>query len=249
MGMTQPGIDRSKQALDDIEIVPSMTFWEKVSFLWWPTYSTLIAAPLLLILAYGLALVTIGLFFHPHSFKQGVSSLLFIVAGCVVFGALLVYPLRFFRKLRIRKRRSGSHFPSGGELVGLRLRKKHPSAWVRICTLSCFYLIAIGVTYKTFETADLHSFRIWVPASLFWSIAFVATVEAFRPRPERLWTGVLGSGAFCCLAVVAAVSIIRSGDTKSIAWLWPLIFAYCSGYLAVATFRGFGKRVRSIPES
>lgn len=226
-----------------------MSFGEKINFLSFPACLVLVAVPLLLFAAFCLLALSCCLLHNPHQLKSELSLFALFAVDCAVLGIVLIYPVRLLRKTLKRKSETSRYLPSGEELAAFRYRQKHPSAWMRVYTLSWFYLIPIVVTCKTFEAAGLHSFQAWVPASLFWLIAFAITVEMTRPRPERLWAGFLASSSFGTLALLAAVAIIRSGNPKSLAWLLPLLFAFCSGYLAVATFRGFGKRVRSIPGS
>lgn len=226
-----------------------MTIGERFNLFQFPAIVAAIALPLLAIAAYGLATLSIALFDRPQYLRQGISWMLFLAANCLAFGLLLVYPAHFFRTMRNRKEKTGSYLPTGEELIAFRRRKKTLSVSMRVLTGSCFSLIAFGITYKTFATAGHHSFAAWCVVFLFWLIALVFAVEAFWLRPERLWTGVLGAGAFGCLAVLTTAEIIRSGNPKSFAWLVPLFFGSFSASLAMITFRTFAKRERSVSEN
>jgi len=105
-GMAEAESNGPEQALNDVERVPSMTFWEKVGFSWFPSFWALIAAPLLLLFAFYFFTLALALLRHPHLFKQGGASwLLFLAASCIVLGSILVYPVRFFCKMRMRRER------------------------------------------------------------------------------------------------------------------------------------------------
>jgi hypothetical protein len=240
-----------EQELNDIERVPSMTFWEKVGFLWFPSFWALIAAPLLLQFASYFFTFAFALLRHPQLFKQGAfwSWLAFLVANCAAFGAILVYPVRFFRKMRIRKKETGILFPGGEELVAFRYRRKHPPAWMRIWIALIFSLPAFGITYRMMVTSHRLALAEWSVAGLFWLIAIAATVDMARPRSERRWTGFVVSGAFGVLAVMAAVAIIRNGGHKAFDFFFPLLFASLSSFLAVMTVCGGRKKSAGAPRA
>ena len=244
--MAEAENDGPKPALNDIEPVPSMTFWEKVGFLWFPTYLTLVAAPFFLIAAFLLAGFTVVFVLHPHLFKQeqGAHSLLWLAAGCAVFGAMLVYPARFFRKMRKRKRETGSLFPSGEELAALWFRKEHPPVWMRILVPLLFSLPAFGITYEMMVTPGHRALAAWGITGLFWLIAIAVAVDAFWPRKERLWTWFVASGALGALAIMFAVVDRRQGYHGALAWIAPILFASLSVLAAVTTIRDAKKRMR-----
>jgi hypothetical protein len=249
--MTEAESDGPEPTSSDVERIPSMTFWEKVGFSFLPIFMV----PFMPIAALFFFSFTFAFLRDPYLFKresqeflkQGTPLLVFTVVSCAIFGAILVYPVQFFRKMRIRKRTTRSLFPSGGELVALRYRRKHPPAWMKIYVVSFLCLIAFGVTYKTIVPPAHHPYAAWGVVGLFWLIAIAAAVDATWPRQERLWTGFVFSGAFGILAIVLAIGIIRSGHQKAWYWLYPLLFALISGFLGAATIRDKRKRMCGAP--
>ena len=244
--MAEAGTDAPEPALNDIERIPSMTFWEKVDFFYFPISWVLVAAPVFLIAAFLLAGFSVVFLLHPHLFKQeqGATSLLWLAAVCAVFGAILVYPVRFFRKMRTRKRGSGSSLPSGEELVAFRYRRWHPPVWLRICVALSFSLPAFGITYKMIATPGHRVPAAWGVTVLLWLIAIAVTVDAVWPRRDRQWTGFVASGAFGALAVAGAVAIIRDGGHKPLDFFLPLLFTLLSSLLAVGAVRDGRKSAR-----
>ena len=246
-GMAEAESDCPEQALNDVERVPSMTFWEKVGFSWFPSLWALIAAPLLLLFAFYFFTLALALLRHPHLFKQGGASwLLFLAASCIVLGAILVYPVRFFRRMWIRKRKTRSLFPSGEDLLAFRFRREyrreHPPVWMRVYVFSFSCLIAFGVTRSVIMNPPGRAFVAWGVPALFWLIAIVGTVDSVWPRRSRLWTGFVLSGSLGVLAILTVIAVIRYGDHKAYDWFFPLVFALPSGFFAVATVRDGKKR-------
>ena len=250
-GMAEAENDGPKSALNDSEPVASMTFWEKVGFFFFPTGWALIAAPLLLIAAFLLVGFTVAFVLHPHLFKQdaywlreGASWLLLLAAVCAVFGAILVYPVRFFRKMRTRKRKTGSVFPSGDDLIAFRHRWEHPPLWMRILVVAFFCLIAFRITYEVIMAPGHRALVAWSVPGLFWLIAIAAIADALWPREERLWTSIVGSGAFGALTIMAVVAVIRHGYHGALDWIIPLLLACFSVPLGVIAIRDTRRRMR-----
>jgi hypothetical protein len=237
---------RSQQALDDIEHISPMTLWEKVGFSFLPILLT----SFMPIAALFFFAFTFAFLLHPHSlFNQGASLLGFIAFSWVVFGAILVYPVWFFRKMLTRKRETGILFLGGEELVAFRYSRKHPPAWMRIWIALLFSLPAFGVTYRMMVTPHHQILAAWSVAGLFWLIAIAATIDMSRPRSERRWTGFVVSGAFGALAVMAAVAIIRDGGHKALDFFFPLLFASLSGFFAVVTVCDGRKKSADAPRA
>jgi len=238
-----------KPALSDVELVPPMTFWEKVGFLALPVvWALLMPITALLFIA-----LTLPLLLHPRDFfnqflDQSASLQIFMVASYLLFAAILIYPVRFFRKMFIRKRKTGSILPVGGELAALWFRKKRPPLWMRIYAVSFFCLIACSLTYKTIVPPAHHPFAAWGAVAIFWLIPITATIDVFWPRKERLWTGFVASGAFGALAIMAAVAIIHQGYHGAGGWIGLVLFASLSVLAAIMTVRD-AKRMRGAPAS
>lgn len=244
--MVEAESDGPEPALNVIESVPSMTFWEKLDFFALPTCWALIVAPILLIAAALLAGSILAFLFHPHPrahlFEQSASLLLLLAAMCAIFGAILTPSIRFVRKMRMRRRETGSIFPSGAELVAFRYRRWHPPLWLRIFNVSFSCLVAFGVTRSVMMNPPGRAFVAWGVPALFWLIAIVGTVDSVWPRRSRLWTGFVLSGSLGVLAILTVIAVIRYGDHKSYDWFFPLVFALPSGFFAVATVRDGKKR-------
>lgn len=237
---------KPEQAPDDIERVSSMTSWEKVGFFFLPIF----LAPFIPIAALFLFAFTFAFLLHPqYSFNQGESLLVFIAFSCAVFTAILVYPVWFFRKMHTRKRETGSLFLRGEELVAFRHRRKHPPAWKRIWIALLFSLPAFAITYRMMVPPHHLVLAAWSVAGLFWLIAIAVTVDMAWPRSERRWTGLVVSGAFGVLAVMAAVAIIRDGGHKALDFFFPLLFASLSTIAAVMTVCDGRKKSSDAPRA
>lgn len=130
--MTGAEIVGPERTPNAVKPAQQMMGWGKVGFLLLPTMWALIAGADLILCAFFILIFSVVVVLHPHAYKEIAPSMAFLGGACLVFGAILIYPIRFFRELRLRKRETGSIFPSGEELGAIRYRRQHPPAWVRI---------------------------------------------------------------------------------------------------------------------
>jgi hypothetical protein len=232
-----------ERALDTVERVEPMTGWGKAGFLYLPTIWALIAGAHLIVFASFLLALVVVLFLHPH-LKGFAPSIVFLAGGCVIFGAILIYPIHFFRKMRVRKRETGSIFPSGEELAAIRYRRQHAPAWVRTCVLLFFCLIAFGATHALWSSPHRQILVNWSIPALFWLIAIMVAIDAFMPLPGRQWTGFAASGAFGTMAILTVAAIIHHGDCKISDSVFPVLMAALSIACAIISVREGRCKVR-----
>jgi hypothetical protein len=239
------------QRLHETVVIATMTRWEKFEFWLFPvgwafSAGLLFLISALLLLGYSVAallhLQAIG--HHPGALKNLGLTLAILVPVLAISGALLIYPVKVFRKMARRKKESGSPYPGGGELIARRNRWEHPPVWLRIVVILFFSLIAFGITYSLWVSPDRRVLAYWSWPALFWLVAIMVAVDAIWPRPGRLWTGSVASIAFGLLAVLAVVVIVRHGNYKASDSFFPLLFAFCSVFLAVATAHEGKKKMR-----
>ncbi len=225
--------------------VPGMTPWEKFVFLFWPAWLTLLAVPLLAVMAFGLIKIAAAFLpnfhwyvHHPDRLKIALEAVLVILAyGILILGALLVYPALVFRKMIRRRKETGSVLPQGEELAARRWKKKNPSRWTRAWIPGFFALVAGGWTYE-FALAP-HRLRLilWAFPALMWVIATMAAMDCFFPRRERLWTGVCASGAFALLAAVYLVAAPHVLQRQASYWIFPFLTGSIGIVLAILIIR------------
>lgn len=239
--MAKARIVGSDHPLGAARCAQPMTGWGKVDFLFLPVSWTLIAGPLLIVSAFSLLAFIVALVRHAQTFKEIAPSLLIVGVACIIFGAILAYPIHFFRKMRHRKRLTGSIFPAGEEFAAFRYHREHPSTWKRILLVSFFCLIAFSATHALWSGPYRRVSTNWIIPALLWLIAILVAVDAFIPRSGRRWTGFTASGAFGAIAILAVSIIVHRGAYVS-DWVFPILMAtVCAGLLVSTAREGKGK--------
>ncbi len=219
--------------------VPGMTRWERFVLCLWPAWLALLAIPLLAVTAFGLIKINIAFwpnshwyFHHRDRLKMVMETVLAVLAyTAVILGALLVYPALFFRRMLRRKKETGSVFPQGEELAAHRRKRKTPSLWTKTWVVGVFALIAAGWTHVMIRNAPHHHFVLaWSFPALMWVVAIMVAIDAFFPRRERLWTGVIFAAAFGALTVFYVIAQRHISERRTDLWFFPILW----GSIAIA---------------
>ena len=217
-----------------------MTLWEKVGFFFLPIF-----LPLFMPIA--------AFFLHlcvstpsPRLVESGRVLVVFIAFSCVVFGAILVYPVWFFCKMRARKRKTGSL--SARRRTGCVPASEKASSGVDE-NLGRFALFAACIRHHLSHDGDVSPpgagrvERCW----LFWLIAIAVTIDMARPRSERRWTGIVFRGLRRSGGQWLRSRLSATAVTRLLIFSFPLLFASLSGFLAVMTVYDGRKKSADAP--
>lgn len=244
-----------EQSPREIDSVATMTRWEKCEFLFVPVSLATLGGFELLVLAFCLIKLSLTVLFnfqtvihHLDRLKQlGPSVAIIIGSLLTISGVLLISPALAFRKMIRRKKQSGSFYPNGEELLARRYRAEHPPSWLRAAVVLFVSLIAFGATHSLWVSTYRRVPIVWSWPGLLWLVAIMAAVDAIRPRPGRLWTGTVVSGAFTLETILAVVLIVHHGKYTASDWGFPLLMAFCSVLSAVVTVREGKKKMHIAP--
>jgi hypothetical protein len=240
--MADPGDGSTENALNEVERVSPMTLREKCDFLIFPLWLATIGTALLPTAAALIAL-SVLVVIHPPLIRQYASVLALYSAMLLIFAAILIHPVSVARKMILRRRTSGSFFPSGEELAAFRLRNQNRPSFQRIFVVGFFGLIAVAWTHEMIRTAPHHHFVIaWSFPAMMWVISIMAAVDCFRPRPERLWTGICVSGAFGTLAILYVIAALHIPERRNEFWVFPLLWGSLAVFVAILEIRRWKRR-------
>ena len=254
--MSEGANNEQEQNLREIDGVAKMTRWEKFEFWFSPVFWATSMGALFLVSAFCVVGTVVIVLFHfqiaihhPDRLKYIGTYLAYLAAALAISGAVLLYPIKVFRKMARRKKESGSLCPSGEELAARRYRQEHPSVWLRIPVVLFFCLIAFAATHSLWISPDRQVFFAWGIPALVWLVAFMAVVDAISPRPGRQWTGFVVSGAFGLIAVLAGALIFHRGKYSPSDSFFPLLMAFLSLLSSIISVHEGKKKVRNVPAS
>jgi predicted membrane channel-forming protein YqfA (hemolysin III family) len=223
--------------------IPEMTLWQKIEFIGWPLVWAVLSivwfilGSLVLTLC---AVLFVLLLKHrvkaidPRDPLAGLAILALSSVGLWITGAKLLRAVR-------RKRRTGSLFPRGEELISWKARRQRRPLWKRIFAVALIAWLAMGPTVEVFRTAYQHSPSMWAIATLMWMAAILFSIAAFPVRPEPRWLSPSLAAVFGLTAVIAAHLATSSQDPRGF-WVYSALMLALSAGCWVELFRSNRRR-------